>query len=186
MTHTHKLVFGGSFDPPTLAHVQVAHEAMLCTSSTEVIFVPAFHSPLKSSSLAEPAHRIAMLEIALSECPWASIESMELQRGGPSFTIDTLESMQQDNVTLQLLIGADQWKQFEQWHRHQDILSLANPVVIPRDGFQSDHHRCLQINPINCSSTAARKAIEQNTPTEHLLKPAVLSYITTHGLYQLK
>ena len=68
---TRTLLYGGSFDPPHIAHIQVPHAAMECLGFDRVLYVPAFQSPLKETTPTSANHRIAMLELALADCPWA-------------------------------------------------------------------------------------------------------------------
>ncbi len=178
------LMFGGSFDPPTRAHVEVAKHAMVLTGGTGVVFVPAFQSPLKSKIKTSPEHRLAMLQLALQKKTWATISTLELERGGTSFTIDTIESLMSDGRRVRLLIGADQWVQFDKWHRHEELLELGNPLVIPRDGIEAPAERLLQVEPMNCSSTEARKAICKDASTDAMLDQAVAMYISQHNLYR--
>ncbi len=180
---THLLLFGGSFDPPTLAHVSIAREAMKQTHAGGVIFMPAAQSPLKESSHTDNAHRLAMLTLATADEPWASISTLELERGGTSYTIETVETLLEEGVQVQLLIGADQWSQFPHWHRHEALIELGNPVVIPRNGIDVPPERRLHIEPIVCSSTDARNAVKSGQPTANLLNAEVAKYIETHGLY---
>ena len=178
------LLFGGTFDPPTRAHVEVAKRAMVLTGGTAVVFVPAFQSPLKSTTNTSPEHRLAMLQLALQNESWATISTLELERGGTSFTIDTIESLMSDGMRVRLLIGADQWVQFDKWHRHEELLELGNPLVIPRDGIEAPAERLLQVEPMNCSSTEARKAICKDASTDAMLDQAVATYISQHNLYR--
>jgi len=178
------LLFGGSFDPPTLAHVQIAQFAMHEMQAEHVLFMPAYQSPLKDKTRASARCRIAMLELVLQETAWASISRLEIERGGASYTIDTVEAFLQKGIKVQLLIGADQWLQFDQWHRHEDLLELAHPIVIPRDGINVPKKHLLSMTPIDCSSTIARLAIKNDEPLDNILHPRISAYITENGLYQ--
>ena len=74
------LIYGGTFDPPHLAHVQVPHAAMVTLEFERVLFIPAFQSPLKDKTPTSDVHRIAMLELALEDAPWAEISKIEIDR----------------------------------------------------------------------------------------------------------
>ncbi len=178
------LLFGGTFNPPTLAHVEFAKSAMGFTGATGVVFMPAFQSPLKNKTITTPKQRLEMLRLALQNESWATISTIELDRGGTSFTIDTIETLINYGMRVRLLIGADQWAQFDKWHRNEELLELGNPLVIPRDGIEVPEKRLLQVEPINCSSTEARHAICEDASTDTIIHQAVALYISEHGLYR--
>jgi nicotinate-nucleotide adenylyltransferase len=148
-----------------------------------VLYVPAFQSPLKDSTPTSAIHRLAMLKLAHTGCPWADISTIELDRGGTSFTIDTVESLVDSCDELRLLVGADQWLQFNEWRRWEDIISLANPAIMPRAGTELSDPRVLKINPLPGSSTAIRKQIAQAEHPLEFIHPEVAAYIAQHGLY---
>jgi len=178
------ILFGGTFDPPTIAHVEVAKRSMDAISASGVVFAPAFQSPLKNKPLTNPLHRLNMLKHALNDDSWASISLIELEREGVSYTIDTVESLVSEGMCVRLLIGADQWSQFDKWHRYEALLELANPIVIPRDGIDVPANRLLKIERIDCSSTKARLAIQAGDDITSMLHPSVAAYIAEHGLYR--
>jgi nicotinate-nucleotide adenylyltransferase len=180
---TRTLLYGGSFDPPHLGHIEIPYKAMVHLGFDHVLYVPAFQSPLKKQIPTDERHRVAMLELALADCPWASISTLELDRAGTSYTIDTVEILQHKYEELRLLIGADQWEQFQQWHRWEDILKLANPAIMPRDGFDVHDERLLPISQLQINSTTIRKLLREGTSSDKYLLPAVSKYIAQHGLY---
>ena len=177
------LIYGGTFDPPHLAHVQVPHAAMLTLEFERVLFIPAFQSPLKDKTPTSDVHRVAMLELALEDAPWAEISTIEIDRGGTSYTIDTIESLLTDGEEFRLLIGADQWNQFEQWHRWEEIVKLANPAIMPRSDIEVDNPRLLSIEPLPAASTDIRSLVERGKSIESYVCPKVSSYIAQHALY---
>ena len=181
---TRTLLYGGSFDPPHIAHIRLPHDAMKLLGFDKVIYVPAFQSPLKEAPRTSDAHRLAMLKLALADCDWAVISAIELERGGTSYTIDTIESLQEDEGELRLLIGADQWKQLKQWKRWEDIVRIANPVVLPREGFNVIDERVLPVEPLPEVSTDIRTRIRKGMSIDSFVPPQVSSYIAQHRLYQ--
>jgi nicotinate-nucleotide adenylyltransferase len=193
-----ELVFGGSFDPPTLAHVVLPKHAMAQIGAVHVRYMLASTSPHKVSTPPSPAnHRLAMLNIALADAPWASIDTRELEREGPSFMIDTLESLQaQCPTSRRLLIGSDQAMVFHKWHRWGDIMALATPLVMMRN--QDDKQSLLAAIEHNQGSLASiqwdswvldtpRRSDNSTVVREHgafdQLNPEVSRYIQQHALY---
>ncbi len=176
------LIYGGTFDPPHLAHVEVAHRAMEHLQFDRVLYIPARQTPLKDVASFTADHRLAMLELALCDSPWASISTVELDCEGTSYTIDTVETLQNNVDEFRLLIGADQWSQFQSWRRWEELIELANPVVMPREGFALDDERILPIQPLPSTSTEIRERIDQKKAFAHLVHPKVAAYIAQHNL----
>lgn len=130
------LVFGGSFDPPTRAHIELPRFVRDRIGADWMLFVPAGQSPLKGSGpVAAAADRVAMLEAALRGEERASITTIEMEREGPSWTVDTLRALRNKlpaRTHLRLLIGADQARQFHRWREPREVIALAEPVVVAR------------------------------------------------------
>lgn len=192
------LLFGGSFDPPHRAHILLPQQARVAIAADHLAFIPAAQQPLKQSQT--PAHhRLAMLKIALADCSDCHVLDVELKRDGPSYTIDTLrqlKAMWGDDVTLRLLIGADQLAGFDRWRDWQHIEQLATPVIMHRDGqmpitlpngFDRDIwlKRVIQVDRMDVSSTALRSALANGHPVDcNLLSQNVQDYIHEHQLYR--
>ncbi len=180
---TRVLLFGGSFDPPHLGHVEVPQAAMEFLSFDHVLYMPAFQSPLKGETNVDSHHRLAMLNLALADCPWASVSTLELDRGGTSYTIDTINALLGDYDELRLLIGADQWAQFQKWHHWEEVVKLANPAIMPREGFPVEDARLLHIASLTNTSTEVRKLVRRHSNIEGVVHPRVSEYIAQHQLY---
>lgn len=185
---TRYLIYGGTFDPPHIGHVQVPQAAMLHLGFDQVIYVPANISPLKTDTPPTSIeHRLAMLELALQDHTWANISKVEIDRGGTSYTIDTLETLLSTVAEcneMRLLIGADQWEQFQSWHRWEEILALADPAVMPRLGSSLRDDRILPIDPLPATSTDIRELVHTGKPIDHLVCPQIAAYIAQHNLYR--
>ena len=176
---TQTLLYGGTFDPVHTGHVEVPFAAMQHLGFDRVLYVPANIAPLKEDAPTPSSHRLAMLQLA-----WAEISPIELDREGTSYTIDTLEALQTEGDSIRLLIGADQWQQFQSWKRWDEIIELANPVVMPREGYAIDHERILPIRPLTATSTDIRTFVRDGASIEPLVDPRVAAYITKHNLYR--
>ena len=192
------LLFGGSFDPPHRAHIHLPQQAYDVIRADHLVFIPTAQQPLKSSQT--PAHhRLAMLKLALEGCADCHVLDIELKRAGPSYTIDTLQQLQNlwgDAVTMRLLIGADQLAAFDRWKNRQEIEQLAQPLIIHRDGQmpitlpvgfdpQKWLKRVLQVDRVDVSSTDLRKKLAQGYPVDtDLLAQSVQNYIREHRLYR--
>ena len=201
------LLFGGSFDPPHIAHRQLPLLAMKAIGADAVAYIPAALSPFKTGQPPTAAdHRLAMLRLMLHDEPAATILTDELDRfaatGEPSYTIDTLTALRAqlgETVKLRLLIGADQLASFDRWRDWQQIIELAEPVVMVRPpataqsmltrlpaGFDAAQWRDRMVNlPVmDVSATQIRERLARGESIAGLVVPAVEQYIAEHQLYQ--
>ncbi|MEO0587998.1 MAG: nicotinate (nicotinamide) nucleotide adenylyltransferase [Planctomycetota bacterium] len=199
------LLYGGTFDPPHLAHVAQPNRVRQAVHADAVIYMPAAISPLKRDRPPTPAeHRLAMLRLALADHPWAVIRTDELDRaadGRPSYTIDTVTALRAelpDTTRLRLLIGADQLRLFDQWYESEKIIALAEPLVmvrppdtaesvlnaLPPDQRPAWQPRLVNIEPMDISSTAIRDAMQTGGSTDSLLDHDVIHYIRQQHLYR--
>lgn len=129
-------VFGGTFDPVHFGHLRIALELLERTGLSEVRFIPAARPPHRAAPRTPAGLRLAMLEAAVADEPRFVVDRRELDRPGPSYTVDTLESLRLDfpDATLCLLLGMDAFAGLPGWHRWQDVLELAHVVVAERPG----------------------------------------------------
>ena len=129
-------ILGGTFDPVHFGHLRPAVEVRAALDLEHVRLIPAQVSPLRSAPGASGAHRIAMLRAAVEGAPDLIVDGRELERDGPSYTIDTLEHIHRDlpDATLFLIMGADAFADFERWDRWRAILDHAHIVVTHRPG----------------------------------------------------
>jgi nicotinate-nucleotide adenylyltransferase len=127
-------VFGGAFDPPHLAHVALAKAALTTLDLTSLHIVPTGNAWHKTRVLSAAIHRLAMVKFAFDEIADVVVDEIELNRTGPSFTIDTLKTLQAANPDAQLclIIGADQCAAFTHWHDWEEILRIAIICVADR------------------------------------------------------
>lgn len=199
------LIYGGSFDPPHVAHTTLPPLVADLLGCTRILYVPAAISPHKQDqSPANRHHRLAMLAIALADVPNADISTLEFDREGPSYTIDTLRqlrAMHSPSVRFRLLIGADQALSFHRWKDWSAIIELATPVVMLRPPLTEDVFRAQLIEQygedeathwldwtvpvplIDASSTGIRADLAHGVTPTDVIDPAVVSYIRREGLY---
>ncbi len=205
------IVFGGAFDPPHVGHIELPIEARQRTQADWLLYVPAATPPLKDSQpSASTQDRLAMLRLALRNTKGASVTDVEIARGGVSYTIDTLRELRKylgANVSLRLLIGADQAAAFHRWRSFREIIEIAEPIVMLRSPVQTsdelvetlgDHWSgvelerwrewAIKLNPCQANSTRVRQLLtEQGVESAEIqrnLPTAVLGYIEEHRLYR--
>ncbi|MBX2851701.1 MAG: nicotinate (nicotinamide) nucleotide adenylyltransferase [Phycisphaeraceae bacterium] len=200
------LLFGGSFDPPHRAHIELPQQAAKAIGADLVAYIPAGRAPHKlDREQTDPQHRLAMLRLALSDQPGevpSVVLSDEIDRGAdqPSYTVDTLESLKQrvePGTTLRLLIGADQLRIFDSWRNPERIIELAEPAVmvrppdtqealvadLPSDQREDWATRLIETEQIDVSSTDIRAQAGAGIRDE-MVCDSVAAYINQHGLYQ--
>ncbi|MBM3190748.1 MAG: nicotinate (nicotinamide) nucleotide adenylyltransferase, partial [Chloroflexi bacterium] len=135
-------VLGGTFDPIHIGHLIVAEEARARLGLDRVLFVPANLSPLKAgSTFFSGEERYHMVRLAIEGNPHFAVSRVDLDRTGPSYTVDTLRAIQAEygpSVQLYFIIGMDALETFAAWHRPEEIIRLTRLVVVSRPGHGAD------------------------------------------------
>lgn len=188
----HLGLFGGSFDPVHLGHLLVAQAAREELGLTRLFFIPAAQSPFKPGQPPTAAtERVRLLRLALAGHDWCSLDEQEIQRGGVSYTIDTLRDYRRRFPAAQLyyLIGADHVPQLPKWREADELARLAQFVALPRPGQaqttfpQPFHGRTLKGFPLGISSSEIRARVKARLPIDHLVPAAVAEAVRNYGLY---
>ncbi|MBK0393312.1 nicotinate (nicotinamide) nucleotide adenylyltransferase [Ramlibacter algicola] len=191
-------IFGGSFDPPHLAHVALARAAVDQLGLDELRILPTGQAWHKSRELTAAAHRLEMAQLAFAGIPHAVVDDRELRRAGPTYTIDTLRELRAESPGAQLLlvIGADQAEALHGWRDSAGIVGLATLAVAARarpdagappfDASQLPAGRWLPVElpsmPVSATLVRALAAAGQDVAS--LVPPGVASYIARHHLYR--
>lgn len=204
------LVYGGSFDPPHRAHLTLPFGVRHAIGADLVVYIPAARSPFKESGpIAPDAARVAMLRAGLGGHRRCAIATLELEREGVSYTVDTLEMLhaQRPEARLRLLIGADQARAFHRWKDAPRIMDLAPPCVMLRAGEDEagallgalrEHWNELRLEQwrhglapisaiVDASSTDVRALLEtspDDLQLDELLTPSVREVIERERLYR--
>lgn len=181
-------LFGGTFDPPHIGHLVAAQDALIALGLDRVHFIPAANPPHKQSRPVSPAGvRIALLRAAVSADDRFLVDDIELLRTGPSYTVDTLREYGARDAAseLFLLIGADQWAEFDTWRDPDEIRRLATIVVLTREGGGADARavRVVPVTRIDVTSTEIRQRVAEHLPIRYLVPEAVADLIENQRLY---
>ena len=195
-------ILGGTFDPVHLGHLIVAEEARVRLGLDQVIFVPAGQPWLKGGQCITPGRRrLIMVELAVAANPFFRVAPNEIQRGGPTYTVDTLRELLRemgDAARLHFIVGMDSLEQFHLWKDPDRLLELCRLVVVNRPGHQgvdintvagrfpqaAESIRLLTVPRIEISATAIRQRVAQGISIRYLVPQAVDEYIAEHGLYR--
>jgi nicotinate-nucleotide adenylyltransferase len=179
-------VFGGTFDPIHVGHLAIANAALDDLGLDRVYFVPARRSPLKEDGpIANAEDRLAMLTAAIADEPRFRVSRMELDREGPSFTVDTLEALRAEGE-LYLILGSDAYADFERWREPGHIRSLATVVLAARPGVPNAPAgvRMLDSPLMDISSRELRARAARGKSLRYLVVEPTLRYIEEHRLYR--
>jgi nicotinate-nucleotide adenylyltransferase len=199
-------LFGGTFDPPHNGHLIVAQDAFLALGLDRIVFVPAALPPHKADMALTPAaDRARMIELAIAGDDRFAMDRLELDRSGPSYTVDTLRelSARQPSTRWTLIIGSDQYAEFASWRSPTEIRRLARIAVLSRAGSgaalpggsraesASGAVRSLAagdvsvaVTRIDISATAVRQRVADGLPIRYLVPPAVEAFIFERRLYR--
>lgn len=192
-------VLGGSFNPPHLGHLALARHALEELGLDGVVLMPARRSPYKGAAEDPgPEHRLRMCRLAVAGQPRLSASALELQRPGPSYTVDTLRVLHAEHPETELtfLVGADVVRTLPEWREPRQLLELAELAVALRDAGGEHDVRCalvdlprarvrfLAMPPLRVSSSLVRERVRAGEPIDALVGPAVAAYIAEHGLYR--
>lgn len=189
-------ILGGTFDPPHLGHIAIAEAAKSTLELDEVIWIPAGRNPLKTRKTLSARHRMAMVELAVADHDAFSVSDIEISRGGPSFTFDTVEELQMVQPgEYWLILGTDAMRDIEQWKKAEKLAELVRFAVIERPGntydqvygrlphLFSERMKRISMPTTPISSSNIREGIHYGRPVEQWLEPAVWQYINENGLY---
>ena len=204
-------ILGGTFDPIHYGHLRPAQEVLRALDLAEIRFIPAANPPHRPAPLATATQRLRMVELAVADVSGFTVDDRELKRGGPSYTVLTLESLRWEFAErpLCLLMGVDAFEGIETWHQWERLLELAHMIVMTRPGWTITpgdalrrwaRHRLERapaelartsggriyfqtVTPQDISATRIRDAIARGEPVEKLLPSTVYDYIHRNRIY---
>jgi len=198
-------ILGGTFNPPHLGHLQLAAHAREALSLQRVLLVPAHTAPHKAGEPDPgPEHRLAMCRLAARGHAGVQVCALEIERGGPSYTVDSLRSVHASHphAELTFIVGADIASTLASWREPRQLLALADLAVAARAGTDraavlaavgevgavagpgTPAVRFLEMPEVQVSSSQVRSRVAAGEPIEQLVGPAVAGYIAEHGLYR--
>jgi nicotinate-nucleotide adenylyltransferase len=188
-------LLGGTFDPVHNGHLILARAALEEAALDRVIFMPTGHSWRKPDREIAPAEdRLAMLRLAVEADPLFEVSDMEVCRGGPTYTVDTLEELHAlypgDDIFF--ILGRDALMDMPSWRSPERIVELASFLVASRPGVAQEDFRPVPglrvrrvaMPLVGISATDIRRRVGDGKPIDDLVPPAVAAYIRIHGLYR--
>jgi len=192
-------ILGGTFDPIHNGHLGIAEEAREALGLERVLLVPASSPPHKPGRLVtDPAHRLAMVELAIADNPAFAVSRIEVERGGASYSLDTLEALRAEGVEQPwFILSAEALAGFPTWREPDRILALCRLAVVPRGGYdpldrawvaerfpgREDRVTFLPGPLLPISGSVVRRRAAVGRSVRYLVPDAVARYIADHQLY---
>lgn len=202
-------VFGGTFDPIHFGHLKTVSAVQIQLSLARILLIPTYIPPHRLTPTTEPEHRIAMIQSAIKSMPRLVCDDREIQRGGISYTLLTVQELRQEfgETPLFLILGLDSFLDLPRWHRWSEILDHVHIIVMKRPGWvlpsslpdwwqdaaeenlgnlqekSYGHVYCMSVPSINITSTGIRHQLSRDAHVNDALPSSVLSYIRRHQLY---
>lgn len=192
-------VMGGTFDPIHIGHLACAEQAREAYGLSAVVFVPAGNPVFKRDRDVTPAaDRLEMCRLAVESNPAFDVSALEIERGGDTYTVDTLRELRAfypANVELFFITGADAVAKISRWHESDEVARLARFIAVTRPGYDlSEVRRELEAGPfsvdfleataLSVSSSDLRRRVSAGKSIRYLTMAGVLGYIESHGLYR--
>ena len=187
---------GGTFDPIHHGHLVAASEVQAWFDLDEVVFVPTGQPWQKSDRVVSaPEHRYLMTGVATASNPRFTVSRVDIDRGGPTYTIDTLRDLAKvyPDADLYFITGADALAAILTWRNAEELFELAHFVGCTRPGYDMDHHTLdgipkdrvtiIEIPALAISSTNCRERRAAGEPVWYLVPDGVVQYIAKHDLY---
>jgi len=186
-------LLGGTFDPVHNAHLALGRTALDTLALDELRWVPAGMPWQKARVITPAAHRVAMLQLALAGEPRFRLERCELERAGPSYTLDTVRELQlwEPDADWFLVVGQDQFANLHTWHGWQELLTRVTLAVAARPGatpatdarLQGLAPRILPLPAMDIAASALRQRVADGQSIAGFVPPTVARYIEQHALY---
>jgi nicotinate-nucleotide adenylyltransferase len=194
-------VMGGTFDPIHVGHLAIAEEARDALALDRILFVPAGVPPHKPpAGVTGVEHRVAMVELAIADNPAFELSRIEVDRPGPSYTVDTVEALASGagGAPLTVILSAETFAELPTWHEPGRLFAAARVAVVPREGYpapdpawlsatfpgREERVSYLEGPRLGLSSTAIRARVAAGRSIRYLVPPAVEAYIAANHLYR--
>jgi nicotinate-nucleotide adenylyltransferase len=185
-------ILGGTFDPPHNGHLLAAYGAVEQLGLDALVLIPAWRQPLKAgATMAPPEHRLAMTRLLAAADPRLSVDAVEIERGGLSYTVDTVRTYrtQRPGTELFLLMGEDTAATLPQWREPAVLAGSVRVAVLAREGaggalppgFRAER---VTTRRVDISATEIRARVAAGLPIRGFVPDAVAEYIVAHRLYR--
>ncbi|MBN6205631.1 nicotinate-nucleotide adenylyltransferase [Ralstonia pickettii] len=184
-------ILGGTFDPPHIGHLIIAEEVRLALDLEEVWFIPTYTPPHKDTTKTNVNDRIAMIKLAIASNPFFKMNTIEIERSGKSYTIDTIRSLKKIHTDSKFyfIIGADMVEYLPHWQEIDALIKLVTFVGVKRSGYELKTPYdilTVDIPLIDISSSMLRNWLRKDRSAKYIVPDEVHSYIKGEKLYGIK
>ncbi|WP_391202026.1 nicotinate-nucleotide adenylyltransferase [Psychrobacillus sp. L4] len=185
-------ILGGTFNPPHIGHLIIANEVLSALNLDELRFMPNATPPhKKKDERVSEVERLKMVQLAIKDVPKMAVETIEMDRGGTSYTFDTMELLQarEPSTTFFFIIGGDQVEYLSKWYRINELVEKVQIVGVPRPNTSIETAYPiikLAIPQIELSSTLIRNRMENGKTTMFLIPELVRDFIQKEKLYEIR
>ncbi|QFF99503.1 nicotinate-nucleotide adenylyltransferase [Psychrobacillus glaciei] len=185
-------ILGGTFNPPHIGHLIIANEVLSALNLDELRFMPNATPPhKKKDERVSEVERLKMVQLAIKDVPKMAVETIEMDRGGTSYTFDTMELLQarEPSTTFFFIIGGDQVEYLSNWYRVNELVEKVQIVGVPRPNTSIETAYPiikLAIPQIELSSTLIRNRLENGKTTKFLIPELVRDFIQKEKLYEIR
>lgn len=182
-------ILGGTFNPPHIAHLVIADQVCQQLGLDKVFFMPAAIPPhVDEKKTIDAKHRLMMVKKAIQDNPKFDVETIEIERGGKSYTYDTMVELTEQNPDTEyyFIIGTDMVNYLPKWYKIDELQQLVQFVGVKRPGYIIDSVYpiiSVDVPEIEISSSILRRKLATNCSVNYLIPPSVLEYIHQEGLY---
>ncbi|WP_100406723.1 nicotinate-nucleotide adenylyltransferase [Bacillus solitudinis] len=184
-------LFGGTFDPPHVGHMLIAQEAKIHFKLDEIWFIPVQIPPHKERDLLTSSEeRLEMLRLATRDNPYFHVSTVEVEREGKSYTIDTVKRLKKQfpDDKFFFLIGGDMIDYLPKWEKIEELLSIVTFIGVKRPGsasssIYSSKIKELEMPQVDFSSTMIRERVKRGLPVRYMVPRTIESFIGERGLY---
>ncbi|MGM8213904.1 nicotinate-nucleotide adenylyltransferase [Virgibacillus sp. W0430] len=182
-------IFGGTFDPPHLGHLIMAEEVKNALNLEEVWFIPTNEPPHKEKAMTRAADRLNMLRKAIAGNAFFKINTVEIDRSGVSYTVDTIRTLKKEYPTyaFYFIIGADMVEYLPKWKQIEELVQLVTFVGVRRSGYQiKTDYPLIEVDVplVTISSSFIRARLTKNKSVTYLIPSSVHTYIKERQLYE--
>ena len=193
-------IFGGAFNPPHIGHLMCAQEALIQLELDKVVFMPVGEAPHRElTGDPGPEARLELVELAISDDSRFETSRAEIDRPGPSYTVDTLRELREKSPEdeLFLILGGDQAAALPAWHEPEEVMALATVAVVERSNWSrnaigikvgrlpgAERIRYLDMPVVQVSSSSIRRRVAEDLPIRYMVPDKVADHIGTGGLYR--
>ncbi|MEK6190193.1 MAG: nicotinate-nucleotide adenylyltransferase [Carnobacterium alterfunditum] len=183
-------ILGGTFNPPHIGHLIIADQVRHQLGLEKIYFMPSANPPHQDEKKAIDAkHRLHMVELAIEDNTFFDVEKSEIDRGGKSYTYDTLVKLKEEHPDTEyyFIIGGDMVEYLPKWYKIEDLSQLVEFVGVDRPGYPIITPYSIiwvDVPSMDISSSSLRENLKMNCPVNYLIPEKTLNYIRQEGLYQ--